>query len=66
MSNNLKLKNAFELQELVTSIQNKGENAKENIYQYFDLIHGALLNYQCLIDQMKFSINEHNQNVSSS
>lgn len=58
-----KIKNPHELQTLVENVKNGGKEAEREIYEYFDLIHNSLMNYQGFINQLIFSIDEHNVNV---
>lgn len=59
MKAEFKIKNPHELQTLVENVKNGGEEAEREIYNYFDLIHNTLMNYQGLIDL----IVSQNQNV---
>ena len=66
MKREIKIKNAFELKSLIDNLKNGEIDAEKEIYNYFDLIHNALMNYEGLIQQISGSIIEHSQNITRS
>lgn len=54
----MKLKTMYELRELINN-----SNNDKAIIDYIDTLHKQLLNYQTLIDQLRFNIDSHNKNV---